>query len=46
MLRCFNNIIGDNNKPEDWKKSRITMIKKVGKPTVKDFRLIAILNVS
>ena len=46
MLRCFNNVIGDNNVPEDWKTSRTTMIKKVGKPSVKDFRPIAILNVS
>ena len=46
MVECFNNIIKTGNIPPSWKMSRTRLIKKVEKPTSRDFRPIAITNIS
>ena len=46
MVGCFNSVLGEREVPETWKKSRTTMVKKERRPTVKDFRPIAITDVS
>ena len=46
MLECFNSVLGDREVPDAWRKSRTVMVKKGRRPTVKDFRPIAITDVS
>merc|ERR1712106_1207774 len=46
MVKCFNNVLEEGEIPESWRTSRTKMIKKESKPTVKDFRPIAITNIS
>ncbi|CAL4152117.1 unnamed protein product, partial [Meganyctiphanes norvegica] len=46
MLDCLNGVIEAEEVPESWTKSRTKMIKKIGKPTWRDFRPIALTNVS
>ena len=46
MLKCFNNVLEGGDTPESWNISRTKMIKKEKRPTVKDFRPIAITNIS
>ena len=46
MTRCFNNILTEGAIPEEWKESKTKMIPKNRKPTIKDFRPIALTNIS
>merc|ERR1712179_319988 len=46
MLKCFNSVLEGGNTPESWNTSRTKMIKKERRPTVRDFRPIAITNIS
>ena len=46
MLKCFNNTMKGKIIPKNWNTSRTKMIKKERKPTVRDYRPIAITNVS
>ena len=46
MLKCFNKVLEGEETPESWNLSRTKMIKKERKPTVRDFRPIAITNIS
>merc|ERR1711913_60700 len=46
MLRCFNSVLEGGDTPESWNISRTKMIKKERRPTVRDFRPIAITNIS
>ncbi|CAL4226090.1 unnamed protein product, partial [Meganyctiphanes norvegica] len=46
MLNCLNGVLESEEVPESWTQSRTKMIKKTGKPTWKDFRPIALTNVS
>ena len=46
MTECFNNIITTRNIPQSWSKSITKLIKKVEKPTPKEFRPIALINLS
>ena len=45
MLRCFNNVV-EGEIPERWCKSRTKMIGKENKPSVNDFRPIAVTNIT
>ena len=45
MLRCLNRVTTDEEVPRRWKISRTKMIKKTRRPTVKDYRPIALLDV-
>ena len=45
-LKCFNNILEEGEIPQSWRTSRTKMIKKGSRPTTKDFRPIAITNIS
>ena len=46
MLRCYNDALMNGNIPEEWKESRTRLIPKKKKPTIKDFRPIALTNIS
>ena len=46
MKDCFDNILTKREIPASWTKSRTKLIKKVIKPTPKEFRPIAIVNAS
>ena len=46
MLRCFNSVLEGGDTPESWNISRTKMIRKERRPTVRDFRPIAITNIS
>ena len=46
MIKCFNKILEGEDTPKSWNVSRTKMIRKGRKPTVKDFRPIAITNIS
>ena len=46
MVESFNNIIRTGEIPPSWKMSRTRLIKKVERPTSRDFRPIAITNIS
>ena len=46
LTRCFNIMMNDKLLPEEWKSSITKMIPKTARPTVKDFRPIALLNCS
>ncbi|CAL4201470.1 unnamed protein product [Meganyctiphanes norvegica] len=49
MLDCLNGVLETEDVPESWTQSRTKMIKKkkkTGNPTWKDFRPIALTNVS
>ena len=46
MVRCYNNLLKEEKAPPLWDKSTTKMIKKVRRPTVRDFRPIALTNVS
>ena len=46
MTKCYNNVIREEEAPKSWTVSRTKMIRKVRRPTVRDFRPIALTNVS
>ena len=46
MIDCFNSVLEEKEIPDSWSVSRTKMIEKTKKPTVKDFRPVAITNVS
>ena len=46
MIKCFNNVLEEGEIPKSWRTSRTKMIKKGSRPTTKDFRPIAITNIS
>ena len=46
MIRCYNNVAMEEEAPKSWTTSRTIMIKKTKRPTVRDFRPIALTNVS
>ena len=46
ILKCFNNVLKKGETPESWNISRTKMIRKERRPTVRDFRPIAITNIS
>ena len=46
ILKCFNNVLKEGETPESWNISRTKMIRKERRPTVRDFRPIAITNIS
>lgn len=46
MLRCYNDALTNGNIPDEWKESRTKLIPKKKKPTIKDFRPIALTNIS
>ena len=46
MIDSLDNVINEKDIPESWKNSWMKLIKKVKKPTVKDFRPITITNIS
>ena len=46
LAKCLNNTIQTKEIPEDWNISLTKMIPKTSRPTVKDLRPIALLNVS
>ena len=46
LRKCLECEIRGESRPQSWKHSRTTMVKKKRKPTVRDFRPIAVLNVS
>ncbi|CAL4247906.1 unnamed protein product, partial [Meganyctiphanes norvegica] len=46
LLECLNAVLTDDSVPENWTISRTKMIKKIKKPTTRDFRPIALTNVS
>ena len=46
MLKCYNNVLKEERAPALWNRSTTKMIKKVKRPTVRDFRPIALTNVS
>ena len=45
MLRCLNRVTIEDEAPSRWKTSRTKMIKKTRRPTVYDYRPIALLDV-
>ena len=45
MMRCMNNVTTEEEVPKRWKTSRTKLIKKTRRPTVKDYRPIALLDV-
>ena len=46
MVRSLNETLEGDRAPETWKLSRTRMIRKTDKPTVRDFRPIAIIEAS
>ena len=46
LTRCLKEEMKKREKPEGWKKSRTKLIPKKKKPTAKDFRPIALTNIS
>ena len=46
MARVYNNQLYSEQIPESWKESKTKLIAKTKKPTVKDFRPIALANIS
>ena len=46
MARVYENQIHSDKIPKSWKGTRTKVIKKIKKPTVKDFRPIALANIS
>ncbi|CAL4127218.1 unnamed protein product, partial [Meganyctiphanes norvegica] len=46
LLKCLNQVLDEEEVPESWVISQTKMIKKIKKPSTRDFRPIALLNVS
>ena len=46
VSRCYRDVIDNRNIPERWKESRTKLIPKKKKTTIKDFRPIALTNIS
>ena len=46
LVKCMKNELNSATKPEEWRKSRTNLIEKRSKPTIKDYRPIALTNVS
>ena len=46
LTRCLNNELQSENKPPQWKISKTVLIAKNRKPTVKDFRPLALTDIS
>ena len=46
MVKCYNNVLNEVKAPTSWTISKTIMIKKKRKPTARDFRPIALLNIS
>ena len=47
IAECFNRELQKKTKPKEWKESRTKLIpKKIRKPTVKDYRPIALTNIA
>ena len=45
MIRCMNSVTTREEAPKSWKTSRTKLIRKTRRPTVKDYRPIALLDV-
>jgi len=49
VMKCIiNNILKEGNVPQDWKRSRVTLIHKGGgkaKEEIENYRLISIVNI-
>lgn len=46
LTECFRNELEEEEKPEEWKRSKTKMLEKTRKPTPKDLRPIALTNIS
>ena len=46
LTRCLRNELDNNKKPTQWKMSRTVLIGKKAKPTAKDFRPLALTDIS
>ena len=46
LTRCMNNELNKKSKPQSWKKSRTVLLEKKRKPTARDFRPVALTDIS